>query len=310
MWFNSHSEAHFVPRRSVDRAFRSRDELPPELASLRAFPIIGRVHSFARSASIVIPTFREVANLETLIHRIMAAVRPTGWEVEIVIVDDNSADGTEELIDRLRDRYPVRILVRRGERGLASAVLTGFQHARFAHFVVLDADLQHPPEHIPEVLQRLEVPGCEFVLGTRYGPEGAIVVSWPWMRRLASRLATLAAWPLVGVSDPMSGFFGLPRSTFERAERLDPVGYKIALELMVKGRCRRIAEVPIRFELRSGGRSKFGARQAVAYARHLLRLYRFRFRWLVPSACVVLIVMLVGAIMLWNRPFGLPCLTP
>lgn len=269
------------------------------LARAGRHPIIVTVPPSPRSASIIVPTYREAGNLESLISRIASATRLGEWMIEIVIVDDDSQDGTEEILRRLAGSHPVRWMVRRGERGLASAVLAGFRDAKFDRFVVLDADLQHPPELIPELLQRLDDPGCDFVLGTRYTDAGLIVESWPWARRVASRLATLSARPLARVSDPMSGFFALPRRTWERTDRLDPVGYKIALELIVKGRCRNVAEVPIRFDVRSAGESKFGARQAIAYARHLGRLYRFRFPWLMPVALVTL------AALVWVAGFAL-----
>ena len=272
-----------------------------ELARPRRRPIIGHVQASPRSASIIAPAYREAGNLEPLISRIAAAARLSGWTVEILIVDDDSQDGTEELIGRLGTSHPVRLIVRHEQRGLASAVLAGFREAKFDRFVVLDADLQHPPELIPDLLQRLDDPGCDFVLGTRYGHAGSIVASWPWKRRFASRLATLSARPLARVSDPMSGYFALPRSTWERADRLDPVGYKIALELIVKGRCRQVAEIPIRFDVRSAGESKFGIHQAIAYARHLGRLYRFRFPWLMPVVLVALAAFVLYAVFAVKR---------
>ncbi len=228
-------------------------------------------------ASIIVPTYHEAPNIEPLVTRLFAATAQAGIEVELIIVDDNSQDGTEEIVERLRKQYPVRLVVRRGERGLSGAVLAGFREARCDKFVVLDADLQHPPEMVPQVLARLDQGDCDFVIGTRYAGAGSVAGDWPVVRRLGSAVATLLARPLARLSDPMSGFFALHRRTWEQAAPLDPIGYKIALELFVKGRCRRPAEVPITFATRTAGESKASFAEGRRYLRHLARLYRFRF---------------------------------
>jgi len=253
-------------------------------------------------ASIIVPTFREAPNIKPLVERTFAALRDAGRTAELIIVDDNSRDGTEEAVAALRDQYPVKLLVRRTERGLSTAVLAGFRQARYDRFVSLDADLQHPPEMIPAVLDRLDEEGCDFVIGTRYSEEGGIADDWPAWRRFVSLVATSLARPLAPLSDPMSGFFALRRDTWERADGLDPIGYKIALELFVKGRCKHPAEVPIEFEKRVAGSSKLNMAEQFRYLRHLGRLYRFRFpvfTWLglfaVLAAAVIIAVAIVRA---------------
>jgi dolichol-phosphate mannosyltransferase len=244
------------------------------------------------AASIIVPTYREAANIEPLTTRVFAATTAAGIEAELIIVDDDSQDGTEAIVERLRGQYPIRLIVRRGQRGLSGAVLAGFGEARFDRFVVMDADLQHPPESIPRLLARLEQDHCDFVLGTRYGGAGSIASDWPPLRRLGSAIATLLARPLAPLSDPMSGFFALHRRTWEQAASLDPIGYKIALELFVKGGCRHPAEVPITFASRTAGASKASLGEGRRYLRHLWRLYRFRFPRLTAT---IRIAFLVGA---------------
>lgn len=258
-------------------------------------------------ASIIVPTFREAANLPALLRRTLAAVAEAGRPAEVIVVDDDSRDGTEAIVAELAAKHPVRLIVRRHERGLSSAVLAGLAEARYDRFVVLDADLQHPPEMIPALLDRLEDEACDFVIGTRYGTGGEIGETWPLRRRLASRLATVLARPLAPLTDPMSGFFALRRETWERAAKLSPIGYKIALELYVKGRCRRPAELPIRFEPRLAGESKFGLRQQLQYARHLARLYHFRFPVAWTTACVVGPLLILTALIL-GAYFAVPWL--
>jgi len=233
--------------------------------------------SASSAASIIVPTYQEVANLGMLVERLFAALSAAGIEAELILVDDDSQDGTEELIESMKGRYPVRLIVRKGQRGLASAVLSGFAAARYDRLVVLDADLQHPPELIPELLRCLNRNDCDFVIGTRYAGSGGIVDEWPIRRRISSWIATLLARPLAPLSDPMSGFFALHRRTWAEAARVDPIGYKIGLELYVKGGCRRPAEVPIRFEARSAGKSKLTVAEQLRFLRHLFALYRYRY---------------------------------
>lgn len=236
--------------------------------------------------SVIVPAYREAGNLESLADRVFTAFRECGVTGEMVIVDDDSRDGTEELARRLGERHPIRLVIREGVRGLSSAVITGFEHARHDCFVVLDADLQHPPELIPELLALLAREDCDFVIGTRYGVGARIDENWPMHRRWMSRVATAIARPLAPLSDPMSGFFALRREIWLRGKDLDPVGYKIALELYVKCGCRRPADVPIRFAPRHAGASKMSTKVQLQYLRHLWRLYCFRFPFLAAGGMV------------------------
>ena len=249
------------------------------------------------TVSVIVPTFHESANLEVLVDRVFRALSTNSISGELIIVDDDSKDGTVETIQRLAGKYPVRLIVRKKDRGLSSAVLHGFAEAKAERFVVMDADLQHPPEKLPELLRCLEAGDCDFVIGSRYIAGAGVEDRWPMHRRWVSRVATLLAWPLVPLSDPMSGFFALRRETWKRAARLNPVGYKIALELYVKCGCRHPVEVPIRFAVRHAGRSKLSAREQWRYLRHLGRLYRFRF----PVGSVVLLFIFIAliCIMAW-----------
>ncbi|UCG16951.1 MAG: polyprenol monophosphomannose synthase [Phycisphaerales bacterium] len=226
--------------------------------------------------SIIVPTYREADNLRPLTRRVFEALREARLDAELIIVDDNSCDGSAEIVDELRAQYPVRIVVRTTERGLSSAVLRGFAEARHDILVVLDADLSHPPEMIPELVRCIDRGHADFVIGSRYVTGAHIEASWSFLRRLNSRVATLLARPLTPARDPMSGFFALSRATLSRAAPLDPIGYKIGLELMVKARCRTCVEVPITFADRTAGASKLTFAQQVRYLRHLMRLYRFR----------------------------------
>lgn len=224
--------------------------------------------------SIVVPTFREAESLPLLIDRIALLRKTSGIELELLIIDDDSRDGTEALIAARSEPW-LQLFVRTLDRGLSQAVLFGLKRARGEILVVMDADLSHPPEVIPEMLAALRS-GADFVLGSRYVHGGTTAEGWGLFRFLNSKVATYLARPLTRVSDPMSGFFALPRAVFERAENPSPLGYKIGLELLVRCRCRAVREIPIHFSNRVRGESKLTLEQQLLYVRHLARLYRFK----------------------------------
>lgn len=226
--------------------------------------------------SVVVPTFREAANLPALAERLNEALRESGIEWELLLVDDDSNDGSEAIVQELAERLPMRITVRRNaSRDLSLSVLEGVRLARFDRLVVMDADLSHPPERIIDLLEALN-DGCDLALGSRYAAGGTLDRAWSLWRFLTSRLATALAQPLTHCADPMSGFFATDRRRLPDAHQLRPIGYKIALELMVRGSL-RVKEVPIGFSDRAAGASKMNARQWISTARHLHRLYRHRF---------------------------------
>ena len=229
-----------------------------------------------RAVSIVVPTLREAANIPILAGRIHDALARTDLQWELLLVDDDSNDGSEAIVAALARRLPVRMEVRRNAPpDLSLAVLHGIRLARFDRVVVMDADLSHPPERIGDLLAALDG-DCDLAVGSRYAPGGHVDRGWGRGRRLNSRVATLLALPLVRCSDPMSGFFATDRRSLPDPDRLHPVGYKIGLELMVRGRL-RVAEVPIDFVDRDRGASKMDWRQQVSSLRHLYRLYRYRY---------------------------------
>ena len=226
--------------------------------------------------SIVVPTFQEAANIKTLVNRIHAALSESGIEWELLIIDDNSNDGSEAIVAELSQFFPVRMETRcESPRDLSLSVLRGIQSVQFERLVVLDADLSHPPERIIDMISALDS-DCEMVVGSRYTRGGAFDRNWSIWRFLNSYLATLMTRPLVSCSDPMSGFFATDLRRLPNPEILNPIGYKIALELMVRGNL-RVKEVSIGFVDRNLGTSKMNWRQQLNFVRHLHRLYKFKF---------------------------------
>jgi len=245
--------------------------LPPTVAEAgEESPLAGRTH-----LTIVVPTYREVENLPHLIDRVARVREERALDIDLLIVDDDSRDGTVELIASRPERW-LRLIVRTRNRGLSAAVLEGFHNASGDILVCMDADLSHPPESVPLMLQKLQA-GADFVVGSRYVEGGTTADDWGLLRWLNSRVATALARPLTSIRDPMAGFFALSRTTFQAGADFNPIGYKIGLELIVKCRCERVVEIPIHFENRRFGVSKLTLAQQLAYLRHLRRLYIFKY---------------------------------
>ncbi|GAA6032366.1 hypothetical protein JCM8097_008139 [Rhodosporidiobolus ruineniae] len=225
-------------------------------------------------ASIVVPAYHERDNLAPLVLAVFGAVRDPA-STEILVVDDNSRDGTVEEVERLRrdEGYNVELLVRTDEKGLSSAVLRGFERARGSKMVVMDADLQHPPAAIQPLIDSL-TPETPLALGTRYGEGVSMSEGWPLHRRIISWGARVLARPLTGASDPMTGFFAITKEQFHASQPINPSGFKIALELLLKSPPpSTLPEVPYSFGIRTVGSSKLSSKVMLKYVGQLLSLY-------------------------------------
>lgn len=221
--------------------------------------------------SLIIPTFNEQDNIVPLVERLNKTF--TNQEYEILFVDDNSKDKTVDIISGLSAQYPVKALVRKTERGLATAVLLGFKFAKGNIIGVMDADLQHPPEINAALLKAIEN-GADIAIGSRY-IKGGGCPNWGLSRRIISKGALSLAHVFLPstrkVKDPMSGFF-MFRSERIRGVEFSPIGYKILLEMLVIGNFQHAVEVPFIFEDRSSGHSKMKAQQQIDYLKHILSL--------------------------------------
>jgi len=229
------------------------------------------------TVSIVIPTYREADNITDLATEINRVMDAESIDHELIFVDDDSQDGSQSLCEKLSAEYPVRMITRHGERGLATAVVRGIEESSGQYIVVMDADLSHPPSAIPSMLELLVDGRSDFVVGSRYVDGGSIHGSWTTWRRLNSRLPIWLSKPLTSIKDPMSGFFALRRCQVPDSETLNVLGYKIGLEIYIKGHFTNPAEVPIHFSERKVGVSKLSFQQRLLFLRHLRRLYRYQF---------------------------------
>jgi len=225
--------------------------------------------------SIVVPTFKEAGNIPNLARQLQEALRDI--EYELLIADDDSPDDTVEICLSLAQEFPLRLIQSSDRpRDLSLSVIDGIVAARGEQILVMDADLSHPPQMIPRMLQALAESPDAFVIGSRYVNEGSFDRDWSLWRFLNSHIATMMARPLVSCSDPMSGFFLFDRKHID-VDSLRPIGYKIGLEIMVRGTFSSIVELPIQFKDREVGDSKMNLDQQFKYLRHLRRLYLFRF---------------------------------
>lgn len=224
--------------------------------------------------AVVVPSYNERENVPVLFERVSAAL--AGTPFEFIVVDDNSPDGTAEVVREMARRHPnVRCIHRIGRRGLSSACIEGISATSAPFFAVIDADLQHDETILPAMLAKAEA-GDDVVVGTRYSGAGSVGAGFSASREAGSRVATRLSGLLTGrsLSDPMSGFFLMRREVFEEvAPGLSRDGFKILLDIIVSAtrfrkradRALRIGEVPYTFRPRHAGESKMSPLIAIQF---------------------------------------------
>jgi dolichol-phosphate mannosyltransferase len=224
--------------------------------------------------TVIIPTFKEESNIGTIIQSVDAIFSRYAINGEILVVDDNSPDRTIELVRELQKTKPyISFVVRTEDPGLSQSVVEGFRKARSDIFLVMDADLSHPPALIPVMLEEIRA-GNDLVIGSRYMKGGGIK-KWPLKRRIISFGATFLGRLLFPeIHDPVSGFFAVKKSVVEHAP-LRPRGYKILLEVLGKGTWQKEKEIPFEFVDRATGSSKLGGRTIIEYAEQVIDNARF-----------------------------------
>lgn len=232
--------------------------------------------------SIILPTYNESQNIVKVIESIAENI-PEETQAEIVVVDDNSPDGTGGVVsdhanrfgEELKKRLRVQVIKRQGKLGLGSAILAGVNSACGDVLVVMDSDMSHPPQTIPRMLEEINDSSCDIVVASRY-VEGGGVTGWPFKRKMISKGATKIAQYSLGITvkDPMSGFFAFRRQVIEGID-FDAIGYKVLLEILVKAKGARIKEIPYTFTNRTLGSSKLDTATMLDYVRAVWRLYRY-----------------------------------
>lgn len=213
--------------------------------------------------TMVVPTYNERDRLAELVTALFDAARSAQLELELVIVDDNSPDGTGALADELARQHRMVVVHRAGKLGLGTAVVAGFEKASAAVLGVMDADFSHPPALVPRMFAAFQATDAEVLVASRYVPGGS-TPNWPWSRKLMSRVACVLARPLSPVRDAASGFFLIKRE-IALGVSIKAGGFKICLELLVRGWPTRLIEVPYQFDDRELGESKMSRREAAGY---------------------------------------------
>jgi dolichol-phosphate mannosyltransferase len=230
--------------------------------------------------SIVVPTYNESNNIVSMLDSIAETLSPYNG-AEIIVVDDNSPDGTAEMakshakILSAKKKIRVEIIRRKGKFGLSSAIVKGVKSATGDFLVIMDGDFSHPPQVIPSIIQALQDSNYDIVVASRY-VKGGSIIGWPFKRRLMSKGATkIARYGLgIDVKDPVSGFFAFRRDIINGI-KFDAIGYKMLLEILVKTKGARVKEIPYTFTNRRIGNSKLDAGVMFDYLRAVLSLYRY-----------------------------------
>lgn len=228
--------------------------------------------------SIVLPTYNEAENITKMLDTI-AETLPADSVAEIIVVDDNSPDGTGDIASQhaknISKKLRIQVIRRPGKQGLSSAILAGVQSAAGSIVVVMDGDFSHPPQTILRMVDELRNSEYDIVVASRY-VEGGSVTGWPFKRRLMSKGATKIAQVglSIEVKDPMSGFFAFRRHIIEGV-KFDAIGYKMLLEILVKTKGARVKEVPYSFANRAAGASKLDSSVMFDYFRAVWKLYRY-----------------------------------
>ncbi len=253
--------------------------------------------------SLIIPTYNERENIISLIQELLAIFQQNSIPAEIIIVDDNSPDGTATEVQTILGKHPnIRLVVRNGKEGLSSAVLAGFALSQETIVGVMDADGSHSSQDVVHLYQAITSPSTgsspDFVIGSRYITSGNIE-GWPWVRKLISKGATLLARPFTSVKDPLSGFFMIKKQCIEKID-FDSKGFKICLEFIVKAHWKQIIEVPITFTNRKRGKSKANFWEGVYYLRNLCKYVFYKwpacleyFRFITVGAMGIVINILI-----------------
>jgi dolichol-phosphate mannosyltransferase len=225
--------------------------------------------------SVVVPTYNEAENIEPFLHRLRGLLdQALGGRYEVIVVDDDSPDGTWKVAACIQERFPQLVVLRREqERGLSSAVVRGWQAAGGDILATINADFQHPPELLPKMLELARA--TDLVTATRLGGTGSFG-EMPWQRRLLSRGAKRVGQFFVPqifnrVSDPLSGFYLLRREAIAGIE-LRPTGFKTLIEILARGRVKTIEECAYAMQGRRSGTSNVRWRDWVEYLKQLNRL--------------------------------------
>lgn len=223
--------------------------------------------------SIVVPCYNEAESLPILVKAVFDVLQKNNIDGEIVVVDDNSPDGTGKIAEDLKQKYNVRVVHREGKAGLSSAVMAGFNAASGDIIGVMDADLSHDETIIPRLIKPLQENRAQVAVGSRH-VKGGGSDNWPFIRRFISKTAILMGRIATDVKDVTSGYFFFRKEILDGVE-INAIGFKIGLEIFVKGNYEHFIEIPFIFKDRQHGVSKLGRGEVFNYLKQLKALWDF-----------------------------------
>ncbi len=225
--------------------------------------------------SIILPTYNEAENIKIILPLIFDVLATNDLNGEVVVVDDNSPDGTADVALSMKKTYPLKVHVRTNQRGLSTAAMKGFELSKGTICVLMDADLSHPVEKLPEMIKPIYTGKTDLTVGSRY-IDGGGAKNWPFRRKIISIGAGLLSRGITKLSDPTSGFMAFNKDILKDVQ-LNPIGWKIVLEVIVKTDPHFI-EIPILFNDRIKGESKLNLKAQFEYLHHLCRLYFYKIK--------------------------------
>ena len=213
------------------------------------------------NVSLIIPTYNEAKNIPFLIEEIFAVVDKSKINLEFIIVDDNSPDGTGKIAEDLADKYPIRVIHRAGKLGLGTAVIEGFKLSDREYVGAMDGDMSHDPSILNQMITSLI--SYDIVIGSRF-EKGSVVEKWGLHRRIISGMGVFMARILTRTKDPLSGYFFMKRSAVNGL-KLKTKGYKIVLEILVKTKHAKVKEFPYTFRMRKYSMSKLNTKEFLLF---------------------------------------------
>lgn len=228
--------------------------------------------------SIILPTYKEAENISVLVEKIDSSLdNNLKKKYEVIIIDDNSKDNIDKIVKKLQNKFPLHLKIRTNKKGLSSAVVDGIKIAKGDIILVMDADNSHPPKKIPELIKPIIDNKSEFVIGSRF-VKGGSIVGFNYFRNMNAFFSRIFARLFTNVKDPMSGFFAFPKKIISNINILNPLGFKIGLEMIVKFNPKNMQEIPITFEKRLYGESKLSIKQQLLYLLHIYKLFLYKFK--------------------------------
>lgn len=225
-----------------------------------------------KKVSLIIPTYNEARNLPLFFEEIDNIIDKRKFDLEYIVVDDNSPDETWKVAEGLSEKYPIKVIRRSGKLGLGSAVREGFDASNREIMGVMDADLSHDPVILNELLEFLGE--NDIAIGSRFA-DGSEVENWAFFRRLTSEVGVWFTKMITGVKDPLTGYFFFKRSVINNI-KLKTIGYKILFEILVKGDYKKVKEIAFKFRDRKFSTSKLNYKEYLLFAGQILKYYFYK----------------------------------